>query len=246
MSTAEALVIGTVGLSVFMYYLRRLQYQRQALHWFYTKQSQQLMAQAETIREQLLQQAFALSRAVELGAMNSAHASMQQWKTCLTLTNEFNQSLENLSNELSPPFAADSLPLALQHLVMQQWGSVQAKLELPDSWPIHQSDRHRIILWCVQECLMALFPNPEKAQANALKICLTETSGMAKLNINLDKQSSVMVAWPKFLDELNHIKQIFQLFMLGRFKVKCNDSRIRCVFSWSLTRTLPPLDTRSN
>ncbi|MEM8611372.1 MAG: hypothetical protein AAGF93_05085, partial [Cyanobacteria bacterium P01_H01_bin.105] len=86
MSTVEGLVVIAAGILGCVYAVHRLHKQRQILQWFYTRQYHQLSAQSEIIREQLLQQIFALRRALELGAMESSSVdATQRWESCLAL-----------------------------------------------------------------------------------------------------------------------------------------------------------------
>ncbi|MEO1351463.1 MAG: hypothetical protein AAFW84_22095 [Cyanobacteria bacterium J06635_15] len=236
MSTAEVLVIGATGTSVLMYCWYRSRQQQRTLQWFYTRQSQQLAAQSEKIRDQLLQQAFALRRSVELCSIDVAKDTDKQLETSLRLSENFNQSLESLGDELSPPFLEDSLPLALQHLI-RSWicnQPVELTLELPSDWPLQKSEQHRIVLWCVREFLMVLQSNVELTDTQALKLDLTQKNDTAKLQLCCASQISEFVNRVKLLSELNYIQQIFKLFMPGHCKVRYRESRIDCEFSWSL------------
>lgn len=222
--------------------MRRLLYQRQISQWFCTRQFHQLLTQSEIIREQLLQQTFALMRSQELGAMEACSADdAQQWQNCLALTQTFNQSLENLSNELWPPFVEESLPLALQH-VIKQWTdqkTVQLRLELPSEWPQQQPDKQRMVLWCVRQCLLVL---QSGARSASLSLSLIEINNRAKLWLSLDGLSLNTMNDTSLQDELKQIQHIFQFFMPGRCQLTYGETGVNFEFNWSLARSLVHLD----
>lgn len=240
MTTFEVLLaFGAAGIFICIYRARRLKEQRQSLRWFYTKQANQLTTQSEIIREDLLQQSFALRRALELGALESSTTINKQWEVCLNLIQDFNQSLENLSNELLPPFVEDSLPLALQHLIhqlSQQWEPeqtlIQISLDLPSDWPQQAPHQHRMILWCVRECLMMLNKSANQHLYD-LSLSLVKTDGIATLHLSLTREGLKSNRQQQFVD-LHHMQQVFQVMMPGRCHITHNKVGLDCKFSWSL------------
>ncbi|MBE9066995.1 hypothetical protein IQ260_10040 [Leptolyngbya cf. ectocarpi LEGE 11479] len=243
MSTVEVLIIIAAGISVFsVFSMRRLLYQRQISQWFYTRQCHQLLTQSEVIREQLLQQTFALMRSQELGAMDaSSTEDAQHWQNCLAQTQTFNQSLESLSNELWPPFVEESLPLALQHII-KQWTdpkAIQLSLELPSDWPQQQPDKQRMVLWCVRQCLLVLQSGTRSA---SLSLYLIEIKNRAKLGLSLDRLALDTMNDPSLHKELKQIQQIFQFFMPGRCQITYGETCVSFEFNWSLARSLVHLD----
>lgn len=229
------------GISVFgVFSMRRLLYQRQISQWFYTRQFDQLLTQSEIIREQLLQQTFALMRSQELGAMDASSAEdAQHWQNCLALTQTFNQSLESLSNELWPPFVEESLPLALQHVVKQWADPKTIQLELPSDWPQQQPDKQRMVLWCVRQCLLVLQSSERPA---SLSLYLIEIKNRAKLWLSLDRLALDTMNDTSLQDELKQIQQIFQFLMPGRCQITYGETSVNFEFNWSLTQSLVHLD----
>ncbi|MEM7062092.1 MAG: hypothetical protein AAF572_02885 [Cyanobacteria bacterium P01_B01_bin.77] len=238
MSTAEVLIIIAAGISA--YSVRRLLYQRQISQWFHARQCHHLLTQSEIIREQLLQQTFALMRSLELGAMDASSAEdAQQWQSCLALTQTFHQSLESLSHELWPPFVEESLPLALQHII-KQWAdqsTMQVNLDLPADWPQQQSHKQNLVIWCIRQCLLVLQPSEHSAS-----LALIAIKNRAKLQLSLDRLALDTMNGPSLQYELKQIQQIFQFFMPGHCQITYGKTSVSFEFDWSLTHSLVHLD----
>lgn len=244
MNTLEALIIGATGalsvgaLLVYVYQQYRWHKNQQALQWFYTKQVYRSEAQAETVREQLFQKAFALRRALELSALTATPEAREQLDRCLALAEALNQSLESVSNELSEPFVADSLPLALQHS-LKNWSEtleeIDLTLDLPSEWPWQQTVKHRLLLWCLHECLHLCQACTKAALPKALHLTLAYENNIAKLRLVFRGQLLQEDGISPRTDELAYIRQVFQALMPGRCQLESSSSQLTGEFSWSVS-----------
>ncbi len=249
--TVETFVIGGAGAWLaFAYYWCQQQQQKQALQWFYARQSHHLSAQADSVREQLFQKAFALRRSLELGVMSTPEQAIGSLNQCLTLAEAFNLALERASDELSVPFLEDSLPLALQHLIKHRVDETispeigtEVTLELPSEWPWQQTDKHRLLLWCVSECLEIWKTYWGQASSSALILTLTHSNNVAKLQITLNSQlSQALIDLPgndsSEIKELGYIQQTFKVLMPGHCKLTGNHSKLLGEFRWPLNASV--------
>ncbi len=228
-----------IGVTIFMgsaianWFFQRVTRQRQqAWQWWHSQQQQQQHNQAETVRDGLLQEAFALRRYFEKGS----HA-MDEPAVYLEQFNQFYRSLENLSNELSPPFVEDSLPLALQFL-LKNYGHIETNLELeldPDC-AYDDPERNRTVLSIVAELLSLLVP---EAQMPELKIPLTvQLRRMGTMN-NLQLTRSMLNQQSRVLllnsTEVQYLKEIFHSLMSGTLDIDQDDVELTCLLSWPVS-----------
>lgn len=239
MNTLEALFISAAGaLPVYVYQRYRWRKYQQTLQWFYTKQVYRSSAQAEIVREQLLQKAFALRRALELSALTATSEASEQLNHCLELAEALNHSLEKVSNELLEPFVEDSLPLALQHFLKgwrETWDEVDLTLNLPSEWPWQQTVKYSLLLWCLYECLHLCQARTKAASPKALHLTLVHENNIAKLQLTFRGQSLQEAGISSGIDELAYVRQVFQILMPGRCKLECSSSQLTGEFSWSVT-----------
>ncbi|MGB5975740.1 MAG: hypothetical protein WBG38_20610, partial [Nodosilinea sp.] len=79
----------------------------QLLRWWHRHQTRWLTGEADTIRNGLLQDLFAIRRQIELVTDDETAG--------LATVEQLYDALEQLGNRLSSPYLEESLPLALQH-----------------------------------------------------------------------------------------------------------------------------------
>lgn len=203
---------------------RATRQQQQAWHWWHNQQQQQQHTQAEIVRDGLLQEAFALRRHLE----KSDHSKSEN-APYLEQFNQFYRSLENLSNELSPPFVEDSLPLALQFL-LKHHGQSETSLDLESDtdWSSDGTDSNRTIISLVAELLPLLM---QEAQA-PLKIRLRREGNLNNLQLTrniFDQQSTESL--PNST-EIQYLKEIFHSLMSGTLDISQDDVGLNCQLSW--------------
>ncbi len=208
--------------------------QQQAWQWWHQKQAVQSHHTAESIRDGLLQQTFAFRRYLETaGTSQSDHASPEQTHQWLARFQTFYQSLETLSDELSPPFIADSLPLALQ-FTLKNWqatqaqGTPQIQLALPQNWPTDQSapQQNQSILSIVSALLTLLLP--EGHTATQVRLSLSRENRQNTLLLTANYSDRATQKQP----ELQHLKEIFRGLTAGELEISQETSSTTCHLSW--------------
>lgn len=146
-----ACVLALVGLVVS--YLRM----RQVWQWRSKRQFLRSHEEAEIIRDRLLQQSFMMRRGLESALIKTHDLEIE---ACLTQLNLFHQSLNALSDRLSPPYLGDDLSLAIAHL-LNSWQSEHTMIHFqhPPIWnqAAHQSDA--FILDGIDEVLRIVMTN---------------------------------------------------------------------------------------
>jgi hypothetical protein len=198
--------------------------ERQAWQWWQMQQTLQSHHTAESIRDGLLQQTFAFRRYLENNIESDpcAQPKPEQTARWLERFQTFYQSLESLSNQLSPPFTADSLPLALQ-FVVTDWQkfhpNLTLQLTLPPDWP-HSPLKNQTILSVVRGLLTLLIPTNSTAQQ--LQLTLSPQDSLHTLTFQLkglhDLQNIAASS------EMQHLKEIFHSLSAGRLDITYEDS----------------------
>lgn len=203
---------------------RATQQQQQAWHWWNSQQQQQQHLQAEVVRDGLLQEAFALRRQLE----QSSHAKDGS-ATYIEQVNRFYQSLEKLSNQLSPPFVDDSLPLALQFL-LKHYGQSNPSIELDPAtdWSTDGADSNRTLLSVVAQILPLLVSDPQ----SELNVRLWRDGSMN--NLQFVRKITNQQSQPA-LDssvEVQYLQEIFHSLMSGTLDIQRDDVELTCQLSW--------------
>lgn len=246
----EVTVLITIGWATTLYWLtRKWLRQKLAWQWWHQQQSIQLHHRAESIRDGLMQQTFAFRRYLEIAETSAAdHRSNSEAARLLGAQTDtrkaehvaeqgrwlerfqtFYRSLETLSNELSPPFVTDSLPLALK-FVLKDWAASQGdsqrasdsqlavpQLSVPADWHQVSPHKNQVILSIVSKLLASLASPNTRPQD--LQLTLSCKSALHTLAFSLG--SSETQATHNLADkpEIQHLKEIFHSLAAGRLEV---------------------------
>ncbi|MEO0867055.1 MAG: hypothetical protein AAFY17_01165, partial [Cyanobacteria bacterium J06642_11] len=202
--------------------------QRQAWKWWHQHQTDRLHEQAESIRDDLLQQTFAFRRFLE--ASLDSQPKDEQTEEWLQRFQTLYKSLEQLSDQLSPPFVADSLPLALQCLV-QAWQQSQpglsVQLKVPNGWPDQATKNNPIIMSIFTGLVESLFPNDQPYE---LHITLDHEDKQYTLTFEQTQMAATSVVNTV---EINHLKEIFRSLTAGRLDINVHSEGVRGQLCWS-------------
>lgn len=253
----------TIGWVTTLYWvIRRWSHQRQAWQWWQQQQACQQHRSAESIRDGLLQQTFGLTRYLEglsqaacsetISGHPTEHSAdrpesySKLTDTWVARSRSLYQSLEALSNDLSPPFVEDSLSLALQ-LAIKDWNQSRPELtiryHLPSEWIDNSPADNRRILPLVMTLLTVLIPKNSSGQQ--LEVTLnkkvtphdSQTCQLTfKLTCNLQTQQQPSIQGV----ELMHLKEIFHSLVTGRLDISKAEGSLICRLSWPETHTLAP------
>ena len=183
---------------------------------------------------------------------SSTQTSSAQTSHWLAQFQLFYQSLESLSNQLSPPFVADSLPLALQ-FVLNDWAGhqslaqgdscSQAKLDLalPADWPLDAPAKNKVVLSIVTALLGLL--TEYKGHPRELRLALRREGALSLLTFNLDGIAPQTVQTIFKSPEIEHLKEIFHNLATGRLEISYAGESLTCQLCWRQDSLTP--DTAS-
>ena len=192
----------------------------EALQWWYQKVLKQLESEANLIREQLLQESFAVRRSLELSSLKPNELASLSCQKCVAQLEDFHFTLKELSDRLSPPYLNEGLPFALQYLVTkwrEQLPLCQFELNSPLNWrqkfPVHNS----IILNTLAELLRIQLT--ENHFYNLTMIDVKQN----QINHQLSNQLKITFVEPgankdlskKHQQELKYIQKSFEYLTLG-------------------------------
>lgn len=239
----------TIGWAIALSWtMRRWLRQKMAWQWWQQQQVLQSHHTAESIRDGLLQQTFALRRYLEMAesqplATFSAEPRAAQTASWLTQFQALYQSLENLSNELSSPFVADSLPLALQ-FALENWQrshpSPPLQLTLPSAHPTQASfSQNQAVLSVTLELLKQLPTqsakqiqitlNSESQQNNESQQDPKSPHHTLKLEL-VGPAQTIRKAVAQL--EIRHLKEIFHSLMTGQLEIDQEGDKLICQMDW--------------
>ncbi|MGJ3248163.1 MAG: hypothetical protein ACFE0I_19025 [Elainellaceae cyanobacterium] len=204
---------------------------RRAWQWWHQRQVDRLHDGAELIRDGLLQELFAMRRNLELACDEQKPISNEH----LQQLEAFHRMLEQVSNELSPAYIRDSLPLALQY-ILQTWGDrhpdIQQSVQLPSSWMDDEDDVQRIVVTAFEELLNLLSPylQPEAV----LRIALVPSNHSATLTVQVEQRDMQQVMSILDAEELVYLRQAFEMLTAGRWFQSVETSCIQWQWVWRI------------
>lgn len=251
------IVLIAIGWATTTYWLtRKWLRQKLAWQWWHEQQALQLHHQAEMIRDGLLQQAFAFRRYLESTEKNAERHTLRRDDSAQPVDEQsgrwieqfqgFYQSLESLSNQLSPPFVADSLPLALQ-FALKDWARgqrlfqgglpqgksqspVALQFDVPADWPPSSPEKTQIILSTVTGLLNALMPPDDFPKQ--LQLTLSRESALCTLTFRLSGSEAQALQNMPEKPEVQHLKEIFHSLGTGRLEISHEGAAIAGHLYW--------------
>ncbi len=173
-------------------------------------------AYAELLREQVLQNLFAIRRNLELNADSSVDSwgDKAQW---LGAVEQVIASLDRLTQSLYPAYIDDSLPLALQYQAevwRQRMPQLQFSVSVPQQWGSNCPYYNWLILALLDEWLLAL--SAELDMTASVVIALAEETSTQRLDIGFLAQHSARLA-PAPEIPVHHLITLFELLLAGQF-----------------------------
>lgn len=192
------------------------------LRWWYRHQAQWLNREADTIRNGLLQDLFAVRRQLELLPGDGGLAAVEH----------LYQSLEDLGNRLSSPYLHDSLPLAIQQALASWPTQVSARAELPSQWPVEPVEHTLLLLAVLNDLGQALAVQPSLPRLCV--VSLAAGPDRKRLTISIDYANAVPPAllaldqtesWMAYLTT-------FDLFSQGQASAAHGPTTLRWAFDW--------------
>jgi hypothetical protein len=205
---------------------------RRALQWWYHRQTAQLFHAAESIRNGMLQQSFTMRRHLELALTNRVETPASIEQTCLNTIEQLHHALQDLSDDLSPPYVDDSLPLAIQSK-LESWKLRDSKCcftwELPASWRPESYERSQLILMALDELFRLMLVT--FAGKGSIAVRLSPLGDQNELTV----QFAFPDRWhppPDTARELKYLRQAFRFLTAGECFYRRQPLGLTWYFRW--------------
>ena len=219
------------------------------LRWWQQKQMTNLRQEADSIRNGVLQEVFAIRRRLELCAESPGDRDCDRFSlACAPRTVELglekiHASLSQLSDRLDPPYVQDSLPLAIGYAADQWKAALPITTHLPQTWPPEPAMQSHLLLTFLNALCKTLSDrSPPESTSTSLLSCemsLQHTSGakdLASKNwvVALSYSGSVPVeVITQLTAELTPIVQTLQMLSKSYFTTRLLHNSATLTLSWS-------------
>lgn len=210
------------------------------LRWWHQYQAQRLNQIADRVRNNLLQDLFAVRRQLELSCQTQDNAEAFGCDRHLASLERIYNRLESLSDSLDSPYAQDSLPLALQHMVQPRLSELPLKTELPQSWEPDPVEHAQLLLIFVERFLdkVATAVEPQscgltlKQQADTKQMICCVAYESQRLPASMKDMAASMTP---FLDT-------FRLFTGGEYKQTTHSHSLHWILRWNVQSSVSNFD----
>lgn len=206
---------------------------QRALKWWYYRQSLRFSQEAETARNGLLQESFALQRNLELWSVDAESSPKNINQYYLNNIKTLYHSVNELINHLSPPYIDDSLPLAIQYL-LSTWKTRTAEVnfvvQLPKDWRQESEVCSRVVLLALDELLQIfLF---QYAIPQQIAVSLKSEGDLGKLIVEMSYQDTIPENFFGKRQELIYLSRAFRFLVSGKCSYFQNEKTVIWKFSW--------------
>lgn len=209
---------------------------QRALQWWHRNRSAWLYAEAEQIRNGLLQESFVVRRALELSLTGDENWQDSQ-RNFLKKMEGFHHALEQVSNALSPPYIEDNLPLAIRQFIESQYSyptQFEVETDLPSTWMHEPYELSRTILMALDELLSVT--QTKEVMGVLRQIRLKSQAEMRELRIQFDYPDRTTLKKYHHRKELNYLKQSFQVLTSGQCFSQQKALTVTWYFRWHLPK----------
>jgi hypothetical protein len=208
---------------------------RRSLQWWFGKQSAQLQHLSNQVQEELFQDIFTIRRSLELSLINPTEISLQARQHWLEKIEKLYDSLEQLSNRLSPPYLEENLALAIQ-AIAEGWRSHNPHLtlqtHLSTDWKWGSYDHNRVIITTLSELLtMTLSNAPPETE---LQLFLEATENIGELIVQISYPNTSVLISSLNSEELTWLSRSFCFLTSGWCFQQRHHLIVRWHFRWHL------------
>jgi len=138
------------------------------LRWWHQYQAQMLTQEADFVRNGILQEIIAIRRRLEISCPLQPHSTTSVCAPQLADLSRLYSLLEGFCDRLQSPFIADSLPLALQHVIKPWQTSLNLQTQLPTVWAAEPLEQAQLLTLLMKAVLSRLVEWPHSPQVTTL------------------------------------------------------------------------------
>ncbi|MFK8184228.1 MAG: hypothetical protein AB8B99_12715 [Phormidesmis sp.] len=204
------------------------------LQWWHRWQMQMLCQEANYIRNDLLQEVFAIRRQLESAFETTTakphgkpQANISQRKVDsdlhLAKLTQLYASLEQLSDRLESPYGQEALPLALRHTVEPWQQHLPITFDFPQTWELEPALQVRLLIAVVNVLCLTLASSEQQPQNCFIRLtqCFTQSRPFKEMSATI---TFCDLPPPVFMEtvtaELTPILKTFQLLTQGSYTIQ--------------------------
>jgi hypothetical protein len=221
---------------------------QRSMRWWFEQRTAHLEAQSERLHNGVMQELFVLRRELE-AALNQEQPIASHPNSAnpikLQAIEKIHQQLEQISDELSPPYITDSLPLAIQSF-LQDWQrnhpAAVLGLELPKTWEQQATAQNQILLMGLDELLQMVMPDPQTelpCRVRLTRQTLKTKNGepqkqLGELSIEVTYPNAALISSVLRTRELRYLRRVVRGLACGRLFYERRGLTVTWYFHWVL------------
>ncbi len=239
-----AVFLSSVGLVSVLISLWALGRAQRNLRWWVKQQALQLLAGADQIRNGVLQESFALRRSLELAPPPDMSPNADRESAWIGQLETWHRRLQRLSDQLSPAYVEDSLPLAIRSLVetwQQAHPHVACRFDLPSAWADSSASVsfNLIVLRLLEELLRS-----SATSATALHMALYSGRTLwgqrqQTLRLQITYPDADALSQGASPEQDRRLRQVFEWLTAGHGRRQRRGLTVTWHYHWPLSEDLP-------
>jgi hypothetical protein len=219
--------------AIVLYLLLSYQQTQRALIWWNSRQWLKMYQEGEAIQNGLLQESFVIRRHLEISSVDPSFCQQEQEQYYLATMEKFHNSLKELSDYLSPAHIDDSLPLAIQYLLVK-WESripgLNLQMKLPNEWHHELLFTSRCILLVLEELLQ--MTSSIFCSTLSIFVSLETRENFHELKVKLTDLKTSKQIYISNLPESDYLRRAFIFSTFGECFYEHDDAAEIWHFQW--------------
>ena len=208
------------------------------MRWWFKQEAIDLAAYSNQIQNGLIQDLFAVRLSLQSPLPEQEKDRVRQQQTWVAEADKLHEHLSHLSDALTQPYLAESLPLAIRSL-LKRWEIAHPnrtlRLDLPLNWHTEPLERNRIILVTLNTLLKLTVPS--SISHATLEITLIDRLPQAELIVKITYPDLATRRSNTRIRELKYLCRCFRCLAPGRCSYQPQSSAAVWRFKWNLSRT---------
>lgn len=205
---------------------------RHLLRWWYQSQIRQRIDEADTLRNGVLQDVFALRRHLELINQGPIQGQGNPYEACLEEMEQIYRSLQALSDRLSCPYLEESLPLSLQHLLLPWQAALPLEVKLAGDWEPEPVEQVAVLLTFLEAVLQGVAAEPNTLEN--LRVWLQLQAEVKAFTVQVGYAQAVpqpLIDLSESVD-MTYLLQTFHLLSGGTAQLDRQPQSLSWTLSW--------------
>jgi hypothetical protein len=207
---------------------------QQAMRWWFKQEAIDRAAHSDQIQNGLIQDLFAVRLSLQSPLPEQTEDRIRQQQIWVAEADKLHEHLSHLSNTLTQPYLAESLPLSIRSL-LKRWEIAHPnrtlRLDLPLNWHTEPLERNRIILVTLNTLLKLTVPS--SISHATLEITLIDRLPQAELIVKITYPDLATRRSNTRARELKYLCRCFRCLAPGRCFYQPQSSVAVWRFKWN-------------